>query len=51
MAHWPRIEPQRLIEHLAVADDRAAVGGQHEADQSLVLQLIEGAPAPSSRHS
>ena len=35
------VEAQRLVEHLAVADDRAAVRGQHEADQLLVLELVE----------
>ena len=38
----PGVESQCLIEHVAVAHDRAAVGGQHEADQPLVLQLVEG---------
>ena len=42
MAHCRVIEPQRFVEDLAVAHDRAAVRGQHEADESLVLELIEG---------
>ena len=38
----PVVETQCLIEHVAVADDRSAVGGQHEADKLRVLQLVEG---------
>ncbi len=35
------VEAERLVEDLAVADDGAAVRGQHEAHQLLVLQLVE----------
>ncbi len=35
------VETERLMEHLAVAHDRAAVGGEHEANQLLFLEHIE----------
>ncbi len=37
------VEPERLVEDVAITDDGAPVGGQHEADQALVLQIVEGA--------
>ena len=35
------IEPERLVEHVAVTDGGPAMGGQDETDQSLRFEAVE----------